>query len=116
MTNKTLVNDLSEQISLDTKDSNTIFKIVISNEKLMDLTIRSFKNNTIVEELAEILLNLNNKAYIDKHVPKFVRDSIKNNLTVKNIVLNAFQNIVRNIVTEESLKEFLRKGLINVLN
>ena len=113
--NKTLVNDLVDIILIDRKESNTILKIILSDEKLMNLTISFLKKKNFVEELADILMNLTNNTYINNNVPKFVKKIIGNDLAIKKIILDSYQNIVRNIATEGSLKDFFSKSLSNIL-
>ena len=47
--NKTLVNDLVDIILIDRKESNTILKIILSDEKLMNLTISFLKKKILVK-------------------------------------------------------------------
>ena len=112
--NRTLVDELSAIIKLDDKDSDTIFKIIIANEKLMNLAFGFLNNNTFVEEFADVLMNLTDVKYINKHVPKFIKDTIGQNITVKDILIDAYKNILRSVVTELSLKDFMSRGLSRI--
>ena len=114
LVNKTLVNLLSHLIRFDKEESNAIFKIVISNEQLMKFSIGFLKKKDLVVRFVNILFNLNNTKYINENVPNFMKDTIGDDIKVRKMIVKVFQNITRNIVTEQDLKGFMNKLLSGI--
>ena len=114
LVNKTLVNLLSHIIRFDKEESNAIFKIVISNEQLMKFSIGFLKKKDLVVRFVNILFNLNNTKYINENVPNFMKDTIGDDIKVRKMIVKVFQNITRNIVTEQDLKGFMNKLLSGI--
>ena len=95
--------------------TNTVVKKVILDEKLIPIIIDKLKDKDYVIRFADALMNLTNKNYIGKYIPGLVTDTIGGNKTVKNILINSYKNIFRNIITESSIKNFMSLGLTSVL-
>ena len=70
----------------------------------MNLALDLLNNQTFINSFVGIFLNLHDKIYINKHLVKFIQDTIGDNKETKKIILNSFQNIVRNVLTEDGLK------------
>ena len=70
----------------------------------MNLALDLLNNQTFINSFVGIFLNLHDKNYINKHLVKFIQDTIGDNKETKKIILNSFQNIVRNVLTEDGLK------------
>ena len=113
--NKTFIYNLLNFITFDVKESNKILELVLLNDELLDIAIQNLKNKTIVEELAYVLSNIYNTTYIGKNVSNLIKNLIGDDKKVRKILVNAFQNITRIIVTEIGVKRFLRNGLTYVL-
>ena len=112
LNNKTVVEDICEVLKFDDEITNTILKIVLKDKKLIKLAIDFLHNQTVVIEVTNILAHIFEPKYIYVHVPDFLRNITNDNPTAKIILLNAFQNIVRNVLTEKSLKEMLNTAII----
>ena len=113
--NKTLIIEVCDIINFDDGLGNTIVKKILLDEKLTKLFIDLLHNKTFVIEFTNILGNLTEADYLTEHIPIFLKDVIKGNITTKNIILNAFQNIVRNVLTEKSLKTLINNGISGAL-
>ena len=101
---KALIKRVIPLINFDNEISNTVVKKAISDEKLMNLALDLLNNQTFINSFVGIFLNLHDKNYINKHLVKFIQDTIGDNKETKKIILNSFQNIVRNVLTEDGLK------------
>ena len=115
-TNATRVANLSEKIEFFNEVSNTIVRRAIADKDLMNLAFDLLNKQTFVTQFVDIFKRLNDTEYLDKNVVPFVRGAIGGNKTVKNIIINSFQKIVRHVLTESRLKDILSNFLSVILN
>ena len=113
--NEELAKNISNIIKLDSYIQDLILDKIILNKKLMIFLINSFRNETFVNQLADILMHLSNLQYIEDKIPQFLQIAIGNSSENKDIILKAFQSIVRNILTESSLKNFIGSSITSRL-
>ncbi len=113
--NEELAKNISNIIKLDSYIQDLILDKIILNKKLMIFLINSFRNETFVIQLADILMHLSNHQYIEENFPQFLQIAIGNSSENKDIILKAFQSIVRNILTESSLKNFVGSSITSRL-
>ena len=119
-----LVKNISKLIKLDSDIQDVILDKIILNKKLMIFIIDFLHDETFVRNLSDILINLSNVSYINDNVPPFLHYIIGNSSENMDMILKAFQSIVRVVLTEKSLKNFvgssistsLKKFLINDLH
>ena len=114
-TNQTMVKKISPLINFYNEMSNTIVRSAIAEKDLMDLFFDLIKNPTYVESVVNIVSNIKNETYLDKHFQNFMNETIRGNSTVKRIIINSFSNIIRNTLTEDRLKNYLSGFLSNLL-
>ena len=110
-----LARNISEIVRLDSKIADIILDKIILDQKLMSFVIKLLNNTKFINELADILQNLSNSAYIKENVPLFLTNIIDGEIEKKDLLLRAFQNIVRNILTESGLKSFVGSGITTTL-
>ena len=114
-TNQTMVKKISPLINFYNEMSNTIVRSAIAEKDLMDLFFDLIKNPTYVESVVNIVSNIKNETYLDKHFQNFMNETIRGNSTVKRIIINSFSNIIRNTLTEDRLKDYLSGFLSKLL-
>ena len=110
-----LARNISEIVRLDSKIADIILDKIILDQKLMSFAIKLLNNTKFINDLADILQNLSNSAYIKENVPLFLTNIIDGEIEKKDLLLRAFQNIVRNILTESGLKSFVGSGITTTL-
>ena len=115
LTNKTIAKKLSSLVNIDKDVANAILKQIIENVELMKIVFELLNDTIFIKNLSDTFINLYNNEYIKKNVPIFLKYIIGNNITVKNIIINAFKNMIRNVITERSLKSSLTKALSKVI-
>ena len=115
LTNKTIAKKLSSLVNINKDVANAILKQIIENVELMKIVFELLNDKIFIKNLSDTFINLYNNEYIKKNVPIFLKYIIGNNITVKNIIINAFKNMIRNVITERSLKSSLTKALSKVI-
>ena len=110
-----LARNISEIVRLDSRIADIILDKIILDQKLMSFVIKLLNNTKFINDLADILQNLSNSAYIKENVPLFLTNIIDGEIEKKDLLLRAFQNIVRNILTESGLKSFVGSGITTTL-
>ena len=110
-----LARNISEIVRLDSRIADIILDKIILDQKLMSFAIKLLNNTKFINDLADILQNLSNSAYIKENVPLFLTNIIDGEIEKKDLLLRAFQNIVRNILTESGLKSFVGSGITTTL-
>ena len=115
LTNKTLVREIRDLINFNNNITNTILEKILFDEKLINLIIDLLHKPTFVIEFINILANLTKPDYINKHVPKFLKNIINGNFEVKNTILTSFSNILREVLTKENLKNIINVGVSGAL-
>ena len=115
LTNETIAKKLSSLVNIDKDVANAILKQIIENVELMKIVFELLNDKIFIKNLSDTFINLYNNEYIKKNVPIFLKYIIGNNITVKNIIINAFKNMIRNVITERSLKSSLTKALSKVI-
>ena len=110
-----LARNISEIVRLDSRIADIILDKIILDQKLMSFAIKLLNNTKFINDLADILQNLSNSAYIKENVPLFLKNIIDGEIEKKDLLLRAFQNIVRNILTESGLKSFVGSGITTTL-
>ena len=115
LTNKTIAKKLSSLVNINKDVANAILKQIIENVELMKIVFELLNDKIFIKNLSDTFINLYNNEYIKKNVPIFLKYIIGNNITVKNIIINAFKNMIRNVITERSLKNNLTKALSKVI-
>ncbi len=113
--NNTLAKLITDTVALDSPIANKIFKEILLNKPLMNFAINFFENTTNVETLKDLLINLPNKAYINIYVPNFVKSFYGEDQNTLSFLLNISSTILKNVITEESIKEFVTGELIDVI-
>ena len=113
--NKTLIQEVSPLINFDNEVTNTIVRKIIEDKKLMNLVIDFLNDESFIEKFVDVILHLKDKEYLKLNFVNFVKDAIGNNKTVKNTVIDSFQNVVKHTLTEERLKDTLSNLLSNIL-
>ena len=115
LTNETIAKKLSSLVNINKDVANAILKQIIENVELMKIVFELLNDKIFIKNLSDTFINLYNNEYIKKNVPIFLKYIIGNNITVKNIIINAFKNMIRNVITERSLKNNLTKALSKVI-
>ena len=115
LTNKTLVREIRDLINFNNNITNTILEKILFDEKLINLIIDLLHKPTFVIEFINILANLTKPDYINKHVPKFLKNIINGNFEVKNTILISFSNILREVLTKQKLKNMINVGVSGAL-
>ena len=110
-----LARNISEIVRLDSRIADIILDKIILDQKLMSFAIKLLNNTKFINDLADILQNLSNSTYIKENVPLFLTNIIDGEIEKKDLLLRAFQNIVRNILTESGLKSFVGSGITTTL-
>ena len=110
--NDTLIHEVLGLIKFDSAMADTVIRVVLVDKKLINLTFYLLHNETVVKNLSEIVINIYNKKYINKYIPKFLKDIIGNNTDTKDILINGYVNILKNVLTEKNLKYFVGSDLL----
>ena len=109
--NKTIIEEFLKVVSFGNKGLQNIIEEIFLNENLVNFTFNLVYNKTYVEALLDIIINLDDKNFLNKKIPMFadfLRDNQKKNL---NFFLDITETIGKNLVHKKQFNEFVAMKL-----
>ena len=110
-----VIGNLTNIIDFGDTKVDIITKELLRNKQLMNLTFKLLYNQKLVESLSEIIIRLNDKAYIKTHIPDFFNDLLGNNERYYTILLDIVKTVLFALVKKQRFNQFISYDLMKLL-
>ena len=116
ITNKTIVDTLFNITIFDSQEKSVkITKEIVSNIDLMEFLFAFFHNQTFVNDLSDIIMNLDDKVFLENHLGKFVDVILGDKHQNLDFLIKSVITILRNLINQNDFIKFMGTDLSNAL-
>ena len=105
--NKTIVKEYLNVVTSVNEGVLNIIEQIFLDSSLVNFTFSLLNNETYIEKLLDIIINLDDKNYVNENIPKFANFLLDNKKKNLKFFLNITETIGKNLVKKESFNKMI---------